>query len=201
MRWLALTSWWLAGCVTGDLTGDDGSRITLVGGVLTVCETHEGSLAAFGLAASWDACPHELDTSNPPDTGDTGDTGGTTTVDPDEEQSSSASTDDDGTICGYYNALFSQPGYCEPWLVQANSPANAHTFNVWFEDVPDREDLTGIRAQQAVVAHCPDPNGLEPTRATSLEGEIEVTRDNGRKAKVEVETDLADGKLKFRICR
>lgn len=210
MRTLVLSTAALAlgGCYTGALKGDDGSTLRLSGGVLVVCETPDGSLAAFGAAGSYNACPHQLDTApptdsdtatGPVDTSDTSDTADTgTTVDPSDETSQ---TDTSGGICGFYKEVFDNPAYCQPWRVQANSPANAHTFNVWFENVPSRDDLTGIKTPEAILAHCPDPNHELPTTATSLDGAIEVTRDNGRKATVQLDTNMGTGKLKFQVCR
>ncbi|GEM_PF-2629312 len=195
----------LTGCYSGALKGDDGSKLRLVGGVMVVCETMEGTLAGFGVAASYETCPHDLDPPPPdsdtaPDTADPVDTSAqdTGTVEAPEDNDGSS---EEGGICGFYTEIFDNPAFCQPWRVQANSPANAHTLNVWFDGIEDRGDLTGAVAPEAILAHCPDPNGIEPTTATALEGSIEVTRDNGRKATVKLDTNRGSGKLKFQVCR
>ncbi len=197
----------LTGCYAGSLRGDEGDRLRLMGGVMVVCETSENTLAAFGVAVSYEGCPHSLDTAaDTSDTSETGDTS-TTVIDTAADTASSTTTvddgddDTDGGICGFYRETLDTPGFCQPWMVQANSPSNAHTFNVWFEDLPARDDLTGAKAPEAILAHCPDPNGEIPTTATALTGSIEVTRDNGRKATVSMDTNRGTGRLKFQVCR
>ena len=198
----------LGGCYSGTLVGEDGSSLKLTAGLMVVCETPQQSLAAFAFATSYAACPHEddtgvvIDTGEPVDTGpvlDTADTGdtGMAIEDPDEE------TDEDRErgLCGLFNELFSEPAFCQPWRVQVNFPARAHTLNTWFEEVPERDDLLGIQTSEAILAHCPDPANGEPAWATELGGSLEVVRDSGRKVRVRTDTDKAGGLLKFKTCR
>jgi hypothetical protein len=197
----------LTGCYSGVIKGDDGSDLRLFAGTLIVCEQASGELAAFGLATSYESCPHLL-APPPPDT-DTGDDSASTsiidtsgdTASDTAAASDSGPSDTEGGLCGLYNELFDNPAYCTPWRVQANSAGNAHTLNLWVEGFDDRADLTGAQAPQAILAHCPDPNGVLPTTATELQGSIAVTRDNGRKATVKLDTNKGTGKLKLQVCR
>jgi hypothetical protein len=195
----------LSGCYAGALKGDDGSKLRMIAGVLIVCETVDGPLAAFGLATSLNSCPHQLDTAAPTDTDsgfDTGptavDTGDTGVV---ETSTDTTNPDTEGGVCGVFTEILNTPGYCQPWRVQVNDPNSAHTLNLWFEDIPNAHDLTGIKAPEAILAHCPDPNGEIPTTATLLTGSIEVARDNGRKATISMDTNKGKADLKFQVCR
>ncbi len=179
-------------------------------GMIVVCDTPENTLAAFALATSYAGCPYELDSSDTSDTWDTSDTRDTsdTAAPPTDtadtaaaqEEDSSGGSDERG-VCGLLKGLFDDPAYCRPWFVQANFPNRAHTLNIWFEDVPDRYDLRGAKTDEVVVAHCPDPNDGNTATATSLEGHVEIDQDRFNKARVRVDTPLASGALKFRVCR
>ncbi len=196
----------LTGCYSGVLKGEDGSDLRMTAGVLVVCEQASGELAAFGLATSYQSCPHELAPPPPPDT-DTGQTTTTTVVDTSGDTGDTGVMPDpgaaaiEGGICGYYSEVFDNSAYCTPWRVQANNAGSAHTLNLWVENFEDRADLTGAKSSKAILAHCPDPNGIVPTTATELQGELEVTRDNGRKATVMLDTNKGTGKLKLQVCR
>ncbi len=202
---LCLGLFGLGGCYAGNLVGEDGSSLPLTAGLMVVCETPEQQLAAFAFATSYAACPHEDDTGLLIDTGDTGDTGPVSdTADTGGSGGDSGEeTDEDRErgVCGLFNELFSEPAFCQPWRVQVNFPARAHTLNVWFEDVPERDDLEGIQTSDAILAHCPDPANGEPAWATELEGTLEVVKDRGRKVRVRTDTDKAGGMLKFKTCR
>ncbi len=203
---LSAASLFLGGCYSGSLRGDEGPPLRLGLGWMVVCETPTGSTAAYATSSSLNTCPHQLDTSEPQDT-DTGDDTGPTVIDTGDTGITLESTEEEGEgeseggVCDYLSEFFAMKAFCEPWQVQTNDPTSAHTFNVWFEDVPEANNLKGARASEAILAQCPDPNGIEPTTATSLQGDIEVTRDNGRKATIKLDTNKGQGKLKLQVCR